>query len=159
MTISFLLNGNSVSLDLPPNKRVIDVLREDFGLLANRAGCYSGKCGTCAVFIDSELSYSCLVPAFAVQDADIITYEGLKGKPEFEDIIAGFEAAGYDPCANCRQGRTMAVYALLLAHQEPTRANIDEYLSDQRCTCSSMTELYEAIAQTVFLRRSRRHVR
>ncbi len=159
MTISFLLNGKAVSLDVPPNKRLIDVLREDFGLWANRAGCYAGTCGTCAVFINSELSYSCLVPVFAIQEADVITFEGLVGRPEFKDIMAGFEAAGYQPCANCRQGRVMSVYALLLLHPVPERADVDEFLGSHQCGCSSMTSLYEAIERSVYFGRTRRHAR
>ena len=159
MTVSFLLNGKSESLDLPPNKRLIDVIREDFGYSGNRAGCYTGSCGTCAVFINRELAYSCLVPIFAVQGADIITFEGMKGKQEFDDIIAGFEAAEYQPCSICRQGKVMAVYALLINHAEPEKAYVDEYLSGHRCGCSSMTGLYRAIEQIVRIRRTRRHVR
>ena len=159
MTVSFLLNGKSESLDLPPNKRLIDVIREDYGYFGNRAGCYAGSCGTCAVFINGELAYSCLVPIFAVQGADIITYEGMVGTREFDDIITGFEAVGYQPCSNCRQGKIMAVYALLAGNPEPERAHVKEYLSSHRCGCSSMTGLYRAIEQTVHRRRTRRHVR
>ncbi len=159
MTISFLLNGKAVSLEVPPNKRLIDVLREDFGLKANRAACYSGICGTCAVLFNGELSYSCLIPAFAAQDADVVTYEGLVGTHDFEDIIAGFEAAEYQPCANCGQSRVLSVYALLSSHPVPKREEIIELLGNYRCGCSSMTALYDAIDNTIFFRRSRRHVR
>ena len=67
MTVTFLLNGKQVSLEIPPGKRLVDVLREDFDLKGNRPGCYAGVCGTCAVLLNGELAYSCMVPAFAVQ--------------------------------------------------------------------------------------------
>ena len=159
MTVSFLLNGKTVSVNAVPNKRLIDLLREDFGLVKNRASCYSGVCGTCAVFVNGELSYSCLVPAFAIQDADVITFEALAETPDVEDIVEGFEAAEYRPCANCRQSRILSVYALLISHPAPGREHIIEYLGNHQCGCSSTEGLYDAIEKTVFLRRSRRHGR
>ena len=159
MTISFLLNGSVVSLDVIPNKRLIDVLREDFSLWGNRAGCYSGTCGACAVLIDNELSYSCLVPVFAIQDSEVVTYEGLEGTPGFEDIIAGFEAAEYQPCANCLQSRIVSVFALLSSQPNPERKKIDELLGNHRCGCSSTAGLYEAIEKSAFFWRSRKHAR
>jgi carbon-monoxide dehydrogenase small subunit len=159
MTISFRLNGAAVSLEVIPSKRLIDVLREDFNLQGNRAGCYSGTCGTCAVLIHNELSYSCLVPVFAIQDTDVLTYEGLEGTPEFKDIIDGFEAAEYQPCANCRQSRLLSAYALLSSHPNPERKIINEFLGNHQCGCSSTVGLYDAIEKSVFFRRSRRHAR
>jgi aerobic carbon-monoxide dehydrogenase small subunit len=159
MTISFLLNGTAVSLDVAPNKRLIDVLREDFNLQGNRAGCYSGTCGTCAVLINAELSYSCLVPVFAIQDTEVLTCEGLEEAPEFKDIIDGFKTAEYQPCANCRQSRLLSAYALLSSHPNPERKIINEYLANHQCGCSSTAALYDAIEKSAFFRRSRRHAR
>ncbi|MBN1686261.1 MAG: 2Fe-2S iron-sulfur cluster binding domain-containing protein [Spirochaetales bacterium] len=160
MTVSFLLNGKSVSLDVPPNKRLVDVLREDFHLEGARPGCYAGECGACTVFVNGELTHSCLVPVFAAQDTDIITYEGLADTQEMKYILAGFDAVHYHPCANCRQSRLLTAYALLTTHPVPERREIDAFFSGHRCGCSSMGELYTAIEQAVDMRRrSGRHGR
>jgi len=159
MTVSFLLNGEPVSLEVLPHKRLVDVLREDFGLKDSRPGCYAGACGACAVFLDGELAYACMVPAFTVQDMDIVTFEGLADTQELKDIQAGFEAAGYYPCANCRQSRLLTAYALFTAHPVPEREDIDLYFRNQQCNCTSMTDLYNALEQVVTVRRSARHGR
>ena len=159
MTLTFRLNGTTVSYETPADKRLIDVLREDAGLTENRAGCYSGACGTCAVFLNGELTYSCLVPAFSAQDVEVITFEGLAGSADLEDILTGFEAAHYKPCANCFRGRVLSVYALLSTHPVPERKDIDELLYGHRCGCSSVSSLYEAVERSISLRRRRRHVR
>jgi len=48
--IAFALNGKNVSLDLPPLRRLADVLREELGLTATKIGCNAGDCGACVVF-------------------------------------------------------------------------------------------------------------
>lgn len=160
MTVSFLLNGKRVTLDVPPSKRLVDVLRENFRLVGTRPGCYAGECGACTVFVNGELAHSCLIPAFAAQDMDILTYEGLANTQELKDIVAGFQAADYHPCANCRQSRLLSVYALLSIHSFPDRAEVEAFVGPQRCGCSSMSELYSAIEQVVTARRrTERHGR
>ncbi len=155
MTITFTLNGKGVTIETPPVKRLVDILREDFSLTATRAGCYAGACGTCAVFFNGELAYSCMVPAFAVQDADVLTVEGLEGTEEYEDIVAGFESAGYHPCANCRQSRLLTAYALLTSVPVPQREEIDEWFCNHRCGCTSLGDVHRAIEHIVIYRRSR----
>ena len=45
MKIDFTLNGSSVSLETDPMTRLLDVLREDFGLKGTKEGCGEGECG------------------------------------------------------------------------------------------------------------------
>jgi len=154
MTVTFTLNGKQVTIDTIPGKRLADVLKEDFALPATRPGCYAGVCGTCAVIVNGELAHSCLIPAFAIQDAEVLTGEGLEGTREFDEILSGFEHAGYRPCANCRQSKLLTAYVLLTLNPNPERANIDEWFADQKCSCSSLTDIYKAIDYIVLHRRS-----
>ncbi len=157
MTVTFTLNGEPVSRDIPPEKRLVDVLREEFSFKEIRPGCYSGACGTCTVFINGELCYSCLVPIFAVQDAEVLTYEGLESSPDFEDVLAGFDAAGCRPCANCRQSYLLSTYALLALHPVPDRDEINDFLGGRHCGCTSMNEIYNAVDQAINFRRFGNH--
>ena len=45
MTISFILNGEDVSLNAKSYERLADVLRTRFGLLGVKADCRRGVCG------------------------------------------------------------------------------------------------------------------
>lgn len=155
MTITFTLNNKSVTVETPPVKRVVDILREDFSLAGIRAGCYAGVCGTCAIFVNGEIVHGCMVPAFAIQDADVLTVEGLEGSPEYEDIVEGFESAGCRPCANCRQSRLLTTYALLNSIPVPQRKEIDEWFDNHRCSCTSLSDVHRAIEHIVIYRRSR----
>ncbi|HOO44040.1 MAG TPA: 2Fe-2S iron-sulfur cluster-binding protein, partial [Bacillota bacterium] len=47
--IEFRLNGVPVAIDTDPNRRLLDVLRDDFSMLGVKEGCGEGECGACAV--------------------------------------------------------------------------------------------------------------
>jgi carbon-monoxide dehydrogenase small subunit len=61
--ISFKLNGRDTFLDVEPNKRLIDMLREDCGLTSVKEGCGEGECGACTVLINNDAVTSCTVLA------------------------------------------------------------------------------------------------
>ena len=67
MRIDFTLNGKKVSIDTRPERRLIDVLREDFGLVSVKNACYSGECGSCTILLDDQTVPSCQVPVFSVR--------------------------------------------------------------------------------------------
>ena len=45
MVVSFRLNGKETTIDTPPERRLIDILRYDFGLTGTKEGCGEGECG------------------------------------------------------------------------------------------------------------------
>ena len=61
MTLNFILNGRPTELEVSPDKRLLDLLREDLGLTGTKEGCGEGECGACTVIIDGEAMHSCLV--------------------------------------------------------------------------------------------------
>ena len=61
--VRLTINGTAEQVDVPPMKRLLDVLREDLHLTGTKEGCGEGECGACAVLLDGELVNSCLVPA------------------------------------------------------------------------------------------------
>ena len=48
----FHLNGQEVSVDVPPMARLLDVLREACALTGTKEGCGEGECGACTVLIN-----------------------------------------------------------------------------------------------------------
>ena len=157
MTVSFVLNGKNESCDVPANKRLVDVLREEFQLLNGRAGCYAGTCGTCGVLIDDELVHACLVPIFAAQDSEIVTFEGLIDSPELGEIVDGLKSASALPCGNCIQSKTLTIHALLAANPLPRRDDIVKAIGWQRCSCTDIEALCNAVERIANMRRFRRH--
>ena len=60
--IQLTVNRQPTTLDAPPMKRLLDVLREDLHLTGAKEGCGEGECGSCSVIMNGELVNSCLVP-------------------------------------------------------------------------------------------------
>ncbi len=75
--IRFTVNGKKRSVQVPPMKRLLDVLREDLHLTGTKEGCGEGECGSCSVRMNGELVNSCLVPVLQAEGAEIQTVEGL----------------------------------------------------------------------------------
>lgn len=77
MKIGFYLNGKKTVLETAPDRRVVDLLREDCGLTGVKECCGSGECGACTILVDGESRLSCLMLAAQLEDRIIVTIEGL----------------------------------------------------------------------------------
>jgi carbon-monoxide dehydrogenase small subunit len=75
--IQLAVNGEERRVNVPPMKRLLDVLREDLHLTGTKEGCGEGECGACAVLMNGELVNSCLVPALQANGARLCTIEGV----------------------------------------------------------------------------------
>ena len=76
-TISFMLNGHTYQLEVPANRTLLDLIREDLGFTGTKRGCEIGECGACTVLLDNQAVNSCLVLAPQINGKSIITIEGL----------------------------------------------------------------------------------
>ena len=77
MIVSFVLNGKRVSVDTAPDRRAVDLIREDLGLTGTKEGCGTGECGACTILIDGEARLSCLMAAAQLNECEVTTIEGL----------------------------------------------------------------------------------
>ena len=71
------VNGQEHRLLVPPHRTLLEVLREDLGLVGTKHGCELGECGVCTVLVDGEPALSCLVLAHEVEGHEVTTVEGL----------------------------------------------------------------------------------
>ena len=88
--ISFNLNGKDVQVETYSMARLLDIVREDFGLTGSKEGCGEGECGACSVFMDGELVNSCLIPAAQVSGKKIETIESLSKNGDLHPIQKSF---------------------------------------------------------------------
>jgi len=143
--IRFRLNGREVSASGDPLRRLLDVLREDFGLTGVKEGCGEGECGACAVLIDGRLVNSCLVPVGDVEGRSVLTVEGFRETDRYRAIAAAMEETGAVQCGFCTPGFVMAAEALLRKNPDPSVEEIREALSGNLCRCTG----YHAIVYAV----------
>ena len=71
--IRFTLNGEQKLYQGDPLRRLLDVLREDYGLTGSKEGCGEGECGACSIIKNGELVTSCIIPVGAVNGCELLT--------------------------------------------------------------------------------------
>ena len=107
------MNGEKRTVNVPPMKRLLDVLREDLHLTGTKEGCGEGECGSCSVRMNGELVNSCLVPVLQAEGADIQTVEGLALDGKLHPLQEAFLHCGGAQCGICTPGMLMAAAQLL----------------------------------------------
>ncbi len=146
-TATFTINGESLEVQAPGGRRLLDVLRRDLGLTGTKEGCGEGECGSCSVLVDGEVVNSCLMPVCQVDGHDVLTVEGLAadGGP-LDGVQSAFLEAGAVQCGICAPGMLMATHALLASDAAPTDASIREAIAGNLCRCTGYTKIIEAIS-------------
>jgi carbon-monoxide dehydrogenase small subunit len=131
-----------------PMTPLLDVLREELGVMSPKPGCRSGGCGACTVLIDGEPRRSCLTPLAAIDGAAVTTADGL-GTPESPAPVQRAFADGYaSQCGYCTSGMVIAAHALLERRgSELTREEIAEELAGHVCRCTGYVNILAAVEQ------------
>ncbi len=145
MTLRFRLNGKDVTVEAPPGRRLLDLLREDLGLTGTKEGCGEGECGACTVVVDGKPRLACLTAAIQVEGKDVLTIEGLAEGGKLHPLQEAMVATAGVQCGFCTPGLIMAAYALLQENPSPTRDEIREYLSGNLCRCTGYAQVVEAV--------------
>jgi carbon-monoxide dehydrogenase small subunit len=146
-TIRLTINGREETIEAPPIKRLLDVLREDLHLTGAKEGCGEGECGACAVLIDGDLVNSCLVPILQAEGAEIITIEGLVFDEKLHPIQQCFLEEGGAQCGICTPGMILATHHLLEKYPQPTLLQIQEGLNGNLCRCTGYMRIFNAVQQ------------
>lgn len=148
MKVSFILNQRKVSLDVKPEKRLLDLLREDLHLTGTKEGCGEGECGACTVIINGEAVHSCLVLACQIEGKEILTIEGLEENGELSKIQQIFVEETAIQCGYCTTGMIMSTKALLMHNPNPTVEEIRTALSGNICRCSGYSQIIRAVQRS-----------
>jgi len=143
--LSFVLNGQAVSVTVEHGTSLMELLRDRFHLISPKNGCSPlGQCGCCTVLVDGKATVSCVVEALRVEDRSVLTLEGLS---ERERQIWGhaFLARAGLQCGFCIPGIVMRGHSLLSAHPTPARDEIARALNNHICRCTGFVKIIDAI--------------
>ena len=77
MKSELFVNGKSRVVEGHPMDRLLDILRDELGLIGTKEGCGEGECGACTVLMNGEPVLSCLIPRIQCEAATVETVEGL----------------------------------------------------------------------------------
>jgi xanthine dehydrogenase small subunit len=168
--IHFLRRGQTVTLhDVPPDRTLLEVLRDDLHCTGTKEGCGEGDCGACTVVLgervtDAEglpqLSYkainSCIRLAHSIDGMALWTVEDLTQDPHIA-LPAGAtvhpvqEALVHTygtQCGFCTPGFVMSMFGIYQNHacgSELGRQGAQEALSGNLCRCTGYRPILEAV--------------
>ena len=134
MKLSFYVNDRPVQLDAAPDRRLLDILREDLHLTGTKEGCAEGECGACTVLLDGKPVLSCSLLAVRANGRAVTTLEGLQ--EEAAQFVGFIAAQGADQCGFCNPGMVVNTVALLRENPDPSDGEIKAWLAGNLCRCS-----------------------
>ncbi len=143
--VSFTVNGQPYTVEVEPNRMLVDVIRYDLGLTGTKEGCSVGVCGACTVMIDGRIVSSCLTPGVAAGGTQITTIEGLAGREELLPIQQAFIDHGGFQCGICTPGQIMAAKSLLVHNPHPNEQEIKDWMMGNLCRCTGYYKIIESI--------------
>jgi aerobic-type carbon monoxide dehydrogenase small subunit (CoxS/CutS family) len=157
VTVRFKVNGTDRSVSTDPQRRLLDVLREDLQLTGTKYGCGEGQCGACSVFVDGEPARSCLLPVSAVSGKAVTTIEGLARADVLHPVQEAFLEEGALQCGYCTGGMILAAVALLRDKPDPTDEQIVTGMNGHLCRCNGYLKIVRAVRRAAATMRAERH--
>jgi nicotinate dehydrogenase subunit A len=153
--IDFSVNGKAVSVSLDnQDTPLLNVLRNELGLMGTRFGCGLEQCGCCMVLIDGLPEKCCTKPVSSVAGKKITTIEGL-GTPERpHPLQQAFIDEQAGQCGYCLAGILISAKALLEKNPKPTRSEIALALDGNICRCGSHNRIMRAVEKAATVMRA-----
>ena len=144
MAIELNVNGRVHSVDVPDDKPLLWVLREDVGLTGTKFGCGIAQCGACTVHLEGRPVRSCVTPVSAIRGRKITTVEGVDS-PAAMAVRKAWRELDVVQCGYCQSGQMMSATALLESNASPSDDDIDNAMRGNLCRCATYHRIRAAI--------------
>ena len=142
----FTVNGKPVSVALDNEETpLLNVLRNELGLMGTRFGCGLEQCGCCMLLIDGQPENSCSKPVWSVAGKAVTTIEGLGAPARPHPLQQAFIDEQAGQCGYCLSGILISAKALLERNPSPTRPEIAQALDGNICRCGSHNRIMRAV--------------
>ncbi|GAA3237501.1 (2Fe-2S)-binding protein [Pseudonocardia petroleophila] len=143
--VTLTVNGRTSTVSVEPRKLLVDVLREDLGLVGTHIGCEHGVCGTCTVLRDGESIRSCTTFAVQVDGAELRTVEGLASGSELHPLQDEFWDKQGLQCGFCTPGMLMRACEIVEQKPDVTREEVREGIASNLCRCTGYQFITDAV--------------
>lgn len=144
MAFELDVNGKVVTVDVPDDKPLLWVLREDVGLTGAKFGCGIAQCGACTVQLDGRPMRSCIVPVSSVGAQKITTIEGVESQAAIA-VRQAWRELDVVQCGYCQSGQMMSATALLESNPSPSDDDINRAMRGNLCRCATYHRIRAAI--------------
>jgi carbon-monoxide dehydrogenase small subunit len=145
IAIKTTINRRSYTLDIKPNQTLLDLLRDELGLMGTKCGCEVGECGACTVLMNGKAVNSCLVLAPQIDGQEILTVEGLADGEKLHALQESFLDHEAVHCGFCTPGMLMSAKELLDENLNPSEEEIRRAISGNLCRCTGYVQIVKAI--------------
>ena len=139
------VNGQTFAVDAEPDVTLLSILREQLDLTGTKYGCGEGQCGACTVLIDGRAHRSCITPISTVSGKSIVTIEGLAKDDRLHPVQQAFLDEGAMQCAYCTSGMIMSAVSLLNNLENPSDAEVLQFMQGNICRCGTYPRIVAAI--------------
>ena len=143
--IMLTINGEAHKLEVENRRTLLDVIREDLGMLGTKKMCDKGECGSCTVLLDGKAVNACLILAVDARGKKIETIEGVARGGELHPIQKSFVEKGAVQCGFCSPGMIMTTKAFLQKNPHPTEEEAKTAIAGNLCRCTGYVRIVDAI--------------
>jgi len=143
--IALRINGETKTVDAPPDMPLLWALRDLLGLTGTKFGCGIAQCGACTVHIDGKPVRSCLLPVGSIGNRAITTIEGVGETPVGAKVQKAWLDLEVVQCGYCQSGQIMSAAALLASTPQPDDDDIDAAMAGNICRCGTYVRIRDAI--------------
>src|ERR1700758_579696 len=145
MKYTLLINGKSFSVDAEPEESLLSVLRDQLDLTGAKYGCGEGQCGACTVLLEGRAQRSCRTAVSHAAGRSIVTVEGLARGERLHPVQQAFLDEGAMQCAYCTSGMIMSAVSLLNHKENPSDAEILQFMQGNICRCGTYPRIVAAV--------------
>ena len=139
-----MITINGIQYSPESDTTLLDYLRNTLHLTGTKDGCSEGACGACSVIINGKLRRACREKLSKLENAEIITIEGLSER-EKQVYSYAFAKRGAVQCGFCTPGMVMAAKALIDSNPSPSEEDIRKAIRGNICRCTGYKKIEEAI--------------
>lgn len=143
--LRFTLDGRAVDVEVPADKPLLYVLRDELALDNPRFGCGLAQCGACTVHLDGEPLRSCVTPATAVANRHVTTLRGLGTAASPHPLQQAWIDEQVPQCGYCTSGWVMTAAALLKRNPQASDEELRAGLAGLKCRCGTHLSILRAI--------------
>ena len=146
-TIDCTINNTMTRLNVDVRQSLLEVLREQLGLLSIKKGCAVGECGACTVLIDDQPIDSCIYLAVWANGKSIRTVEGEARDVRLSKTQQAYVDHGAIQCGFCTPGFIMTSTAFVEKYkgEKITRQQIRREHSGNLCRCTGYGAIIDAV--------------
>ncbi len=149
-TLSYTVNGKTRTLDVDIRKSLLEVLRDQLGLISIKQGCGVGECGACSVLVDGLLVDACIYLAVWAEGKSIRTVEGESIDGKLSAVQEAYVEEGAVQCGFCTPGFVMASTSFVEQHKGKTvsREDIRREHAGNICRCTGYKSIVNAVEKS-----------